>query len=315
METPDSGKMIPAATIFEPLPIKAVGASLRAARFAAAPGVPDRGVCVLLNGQTEFIEKYFEVIDELRGRGFAVATMDWRGQGGSARALKDDSRKGYVKDFAEYDDDLAAFMEQVVAPMGGSKPVALAHSMGAHNLLRTLARKPDAFAKAVLTAPMIAVSFRGNFAWLVRLVTAAQNRLGGGPAWVWGMAGRDPHRMSFARQIATSDKARFERTQKILRTYPQLRLAGATWAWLAAALRSMDWLKAPGRPEDITTPLLVVGAGKDRICLTPQTRALAQRMPHAEYLEIQDAEHEILAERNPIRAQFWNAFDAFMRDR
>ena len=43
------------------------------------------GTCVLLNGQTEFIEKYFEVIDELRGRGFAVATMDWRGQGGSGR--------------------------------------------------------------------------------------------------------------------------------------------------------------------------------------------------------------------------------------
>src|ERR1700748_897781 len=135
--------MIPAASLFEPLPIKAVGATLRAARFDAAPDVPARGTCVLLNGQTEFIEKYFEVIDELRGRGFAVATMDWRGQGGSDRLLKDDSRKGYVKDFAEYDDDLAAFMAQVVAPMGGSKPVALAHSMGAHNLLRYLVKQPD----------------------------------------------------------------------------------------------------------------------------------------------------------------------------
>ena len=49
--------MIRAATLFEPLPIKAVGASLRAARFPAAPDVPAQGVCVLLNGQTEFIEK------------------------------------------------------------------------------------------------------------------------------------------------------------------------------------------------------------------------------------------------------------------
>ncbi len=73
--------MIPGATLFDPLPIQAVGARLRAARFAAAPDVPYRGVCVLLNGQTEFIEKYFEVIDELRGRGFAVATMDWRRPG------------------------------------------------------------------------------------------------------------------------------------------------------------------------------------------------------------------------------------------
>ena len=67
--------MIPSADLFEPLPIKAVGAALRAARFPADAAAPYRGVCVLLNGQTEFIEKYFEVIDELRGRGFAVASL------------------------------------------------------------------------------------------------------------------------------------------------------------------------------------------------------------------------------------------------
>src|ERR1700760_3528390 len=149
--------MIPAATLFDPLPIKAVGASLRAARFPADPSVPERGVCVLLNGQTEFIEKYFEVIDELRNRGYAVATMDWRGQGGSARVLED-SRKGFVGDFAEYDEDLDTLLNWIVTPMlkPGEKPLALAHSMGAHNLLRTLARKPGSFARVVLNAPMIA---------------------------------------------------------------------------------------------------------------------------------------------------------------
>ena len=38
-------------------------------------------------------------------------------------------------------------------------------------------------------------------------------------------------------------------------------------------------------------------------------------MPHADYVEIAEAEHEILMERNPIRAQFWAAFDAFMQSR
>src|ERR1700748_2690242 len=120
--------MIPAQDCFDPLTNFADGVRLRAARFAANPDTVAQGTCVLLNGQTEFIEKYFEVIDELRSRGFAVATMDWRGQGGSERALTDDSRKGYVTDFAEYDEDLTAFMSQVVAPMGGGTPVALAHS-------------------------------------------------------------------------------------------------------------------------------------------------------------------------------------------
>lgn len=298
-----------AADIFEPLFFQASGVRLRAARFPADPAAAYRGVLVLLNGQTEFIEKYFEVIDELRRRGLAVATMDWRGQGGSQRVL-DDSRKGYVQDFSEYDADLAAFLDQVVAPMGGARPLALAHSMGGHNLLRTLARKPNAFARAVLTAPMVAVSFRGYAAWLVHLVTRLEALRGNGTGWVWGMEDRDPHAMTFASQMVTSDQARFDRTQAILRAHPDLRLAGATWAWLGAALRSMAWLRR--QAPRITTPLLVIGAGADRIVITAETKAFAARLPHARYIEIAGAGHEMLMERDVFRAQWWAAFDAFL---
>src|SRR6185312_4107955 len=101
------------------------------------------------------------------------------------------------------------------------------------------------------------------------------------------------------------DEARFARTQKILLAHPQLRLAGATWAWLAAALRSMAWLKqlAPR----ITTRLLVIGAGADRIVLTADTRRFAARLPHAAYVEIAGAGHEMLMERDVFRAQWWAA--------
>jgi len=303
--------MIPSATLFEPMPIKAVGATLRAARFEAAPDVPARGTCVLLNGQTEFIEKYFEVIDELRGRGFAVATMDWRGQGGSGR-MTEDSRKSFVGDFSEYDEDLDTLMNWIVAPMlgPGEKPAALAHSMGAHILLRRLARRPASFGPCVLSAPMIGISFRGQKEMLVRQVTRYHLWRGKQANWVWGMEGRDPHKVTFATQLVTSDPQRFERTQALLREQPDLRLAGATWGWLAAALRSMDWLKP--QAANITTPLLMVGAGKDRICVTADTKAFAARAPHADYVEIAEAEHEILMERSAIRARFWAAFDAFM---
>lgn len=304
--------MIPAATLFDPMPIKAVGATLRAARFEPAPDVPARGVCVLLNGQTEFIEKYFEVIDELRGRGFAVATMDWRGQGGSTR-MTEDSRKSFVGDFSEYDEDLDTLMNWVVTPMlaEGEKPVALAHSMGAHNLLRLLARRPTSFAAAVLCAPMIAISFRGQKELLVRSVVRYQLWRGKRAGWVWGMEGRDPHKVTFNTQLVTSDPQRFERTQMLLREQPDLRLAGATWGWLAAALRSMDWLR--GQAAAVSTPLLVVGAGKDRICITPAAKDFARRAPAADYVEISEAEHEILMERNAIRASFWLVFDQFMQ--
>src|ERR1700753_3714105 len=131
--------MIPATENFHTFFVDAGGIRLRAARFDAETPT---AICLLLNGQTEFIEKYFEVIDELRGRGFAVATMDWRGQGGSSR-MTQDSRKSFVHDFSEYDEELETLINWIVTPMlaAGEKPMALAHSMGAHILLRRLARR------------------------------------------------------------------------------------------------------------------------------------------------------------------------------
>ena len=51
------------------------GNPLRFARFEATRG-PRRGTIVLVSGFTEFIEKYFEIIADLRRRGYAVAAMD-----------------------------------------------------------------------------------------------------------------------------------------------------------------------------------------------------------------------------------------------
>ncbi len=126
------------------------------------------------------------------------------------------------------------------------------------------------------------------------------------------MEGRDTLHMPFEKQIVTSDPERFARAQALLRREPDLALSGATWAWLAAAFRSMDWLSAPGRAESIATPALLIGAGKDRIVLTAETKAFAARMPHATYREIAGAEHEILMERDPLRREWWRAFDDFL---
>src|ERR1700748_1198641 len=95
---------------------------LRTQIFDAAPGDPPRGVCVLLHGQTEFIEKYLEVIDELNARGFTVATFDWPGQGGSDQMLGD-PLKPHTTNFKEYDTALWTFMDQVVKPLGDKPPV------------------------------------------------------------------------------------------------------------------------------------------------------------------------------------------------
>src|SRR5438445_8387868 len=83
------------------------GIALRFAHWAPPRG--RKGTVCLFPGRAEFIEKYFETVRDLRARGFAVAALDWRGQGMSQRALRN-PRKGYVRSFSQYQIDLEAFL-------------------------------------------------------------------------------------------------------------------------------------------------------------------------------------------------------------
>src|SRR5580698_1431217 len=134
------------------------GVSLRFARWLPPAG--RKGTVVLLQGRAEWIEKYFETVRDLRARGFAVATIDWRGQGLSDRMLSD-RHKGYVRSFSDYDTDLETFMREVVLPDCPPPLFALGHSTGATVLIRAAYRGRRWFDRMVLAAPLIGVASAG----------------------------------------------------------------------------------------------------------------------------------------------------------
>ena len=287
------------------------GNRLRCQVFDAAPGKSPRGVCVLLHGQTEFIEKYGEVIGELQNRGFTVATFDWPGQGGSYRLLPD-ALKAHIENFSAYDTALWTIMEQVVKPLGGAAPVVLAHSMGGHIALRAMHHRPAAFKCAVLSAPMLRALTRGYPRWLANFMCDMQNWLGKSTDWIWGMDQRDPFVVNFDTQLVTTDRARFERTQDFLKTHPDLRLAGPTWGWLKQATISMAAMMSPSYAKAITTPVLICAPGHDRIVDVTAEHEFVKWLPNGQLHDMPTSEHEILMESDAIRADFWNAFDRFV---
>jgi lysophospholipase len=289
---------------------------LRAGVWDLPSGTKPRGICVLLNGLTEFLEKYGEVAGELRNRGFIVASLDWRSQGASER-WRASNRASHVGNFEEYDTDLAALLLQAVEPIQRQQAeplplIALAHSMGAHVLLRFLHDNPRRFGCGVLIAPMLDVQTGPYSANMTNLMTFAMNLRGASPRFVPGVEERDPLDLAFADNQVTSDESRFERTRGLLKAQPYLRVHGPTFGWLGAALASMKRLQRNGYAEDIATPLLLIGAGRDTVVHTQAVRAYAKRLPRARYVEIEDAKHEILMEADSIRARFWSEFDAFI---
>ena len=129
------------------------GVRLRFARWQPTTRRSVGTVC-LFQGRAECIERYFEAIGDLRGRGFAVATVDWRGQGGSGRPLRNRS-KGHVDSFDEYDRDMDAFMQQVVLPDCPPPYFALAHSTGGLVCLRSARAGQTRFTRMVLAGPLM----------------------------------------------------------------------------------------------------------------------------------------------------------------
>src|SRR3954463_3177884 len=220
------------------------GVELRFARWA--PPANRKGTVCVFTGRSEQIEKYFETVRDLRDRGFAVAMIDWRGQGHSSRRLRD-PRKGYVRDFADFEIDVEPFVQQVVLPDCPPPFFALAHSMGGAVMLRVAHAGKRWFDRMVLSAPMIdlpgrATSFPNRLLLRVLRLTGQGGRYvpGGGAA----LTGSD----SFVNNPFTSDPVRFARNAAILEEDPTLGLASPTVAWAATAFRAMHGFSAPNHP-------------------------------------------------------------------
>lgn len=298
-----------------PVPERAVAGTLKTAdgallRFARFPPPPGRkGTVCLFQGRTEFIEKYFEAVRDIQARGFAVATLDWRGQGLSQRRPSG-TRMGHVRDFAEYDIDIESFMREVVLPDCPPPIFAIGHSMGAAILLRAVHRGRRWFDRVVLSAPMIGL--RHPRLQVAKAAIQTMYALGFRRVYVPGGGSTPVTSLPFVGNPLTSDPVRYARTGAIVAAEPKLALGSPTVAWAHSAFKTMKEFANPAFPTGIRQPVLIVGAGQDEIVSTREVEQFAMRMRGGGHLVIAGARHELLMEQDRYREQFWAAFDAFV---
>ncbi len=284
------------------------GVGLRYARWAPPPG--RKGTVCLLQGRGEFIEKYYETVSDLRARGFAAATLDWRGQGLSDRLLGD-PYKGHVRDFSAYDTDLETFMREVVLPDCPPPFFAIGHSMGGAILIRAAAQGHRWFDRVVLSAPMIALSgVRALGA--ARATLRAMRLMGLGSSYVPTADTAPVGTAPFVGNVLTSDPVRYARNAAVLEAEPALGLAAPTVAWADSAFKVMRDFAVSSYPAKIRQPILIVAAGRDQVVSTPAIEDFATRLRAGSHLIVAGAQHELLMEQDRYRAQFWAAFDAFV---
>ncbi|ODA67489.1 Phospholipase YtpA [Methyloligella halotolerans] len=187
-------------------------------RYAHWPsGLKERhGTVCIFPGRSEYIEKYFEVVGDLRRRGFYVVAIDWRGQGGSTRLARN-PLKGHVRSFDDYQTDVSRLMSEVVLPDCPPPYYVLAHSMGGAIALKAATMRGSWFERMVLSAPMIRVRGLPVSDAFTANATALVSAVGLGRLAVPG--GMRVYRQTqiFDGNILTSDAERFARNLSVLR--------------------------------------------------------------------------------------------------
>ena len=281
-------------------------------RWGHLPVAGATRACILVGGFGEFIEKYFETVNDFAARGLSVWCLDWSGQGASARPAGDPTRP-LARDFTADADDLAQFAETVVTER---RRLLVAHSMGGAIGLLSLSRHPGVFDAAVLSAPMLGLHLGGLPRWLAAAIVGTAMTLGKADGFAPG-AGRwkeDPA-LCAATSHNSNDDVRCLVQQKWCSARADLRVDGATFGWLRAALDVTDHLAQPALLAKVTLPVLIGGAGRDILVSPRRQQAAAALLPEARLVRFPEAKHELFMEADTVRRPWLAAIDAFVIER
>jgi lysophospholipase len=269
-----------------------------------------KGTALLFPGRTEYVEKYGRAAADFAARGYATATVDWRGQGLADRLLPD-PMKGHVGHFGDYQHDVAALIDGVRAAGLPAPYHLVAHSMGGAIGLGALHRGLPVDS-AVFTGPMwgIAISaFMRPVAWVFSAVT---RHLGIGQGYV---PGTEPDTYvsvaDFEDNALTTDRDMFDYMRRQIDQHPELALGGPTLHWLYEALVETRRLRAQAPPP---VPALTFLGTREKIVDPRPVHAVMARWPGGRLDLVEDAEHEVLMETPAIRQRVFDAtvahFDA-----
>jgi len=290
---------------------------IRWGKMQAAVASSDvKGVVLLLNGKTEFMEKYREVASKFSHLGYHVMSLDWRGQGLSFREL-DNHDKGYVKNFQHYINDLELFYNLFITPL--KLPVnILAHSMGGHIALRFLAQCSTInnmhIQQTILLSPMVDILIfpvskpvSARLAdWGARMLADLTVMAGLEAQYVPGQTDYCRETVQFKENVLTHDINNFWLEHREIEKNRELALGGVTWGWLKAAFDSIDILKSEKYLSRIKNQVSIFSAAEDSVVCNRAQQKVCQTLSKGRFISIPGARHEILFETEEIRKVLWS---------
>ncbi len=268
-----------------------------------------KGVVVISHGFTESIKKYAESIYYLLQAGYEVWGVDHRGHGRSYRPT-DNPFVVHTEHFEDYVEDLRHLTETRVKPAAGELPLYLyCHSMGGCVGAWTIEAYPDLFQKAVLSSPMLGLSFGKIPLPVAYLYASIRGR---------GEKGKEPlspvnafKEEDFAHSAGNS-QVRFETYYAKRLADPKLQVCAASTRWGKEAIRACRLVTKADRVARIQIPVLLFQAEHDTYVVNPAQDSFAAKAKNCRLVRMPGLRHELYVSDSPVLQGYWETVFAFL---
>ncbi len=266
-----------------------------------------RGTVLIFPGRTEFVEKYGRTAAEFRRRGYALAAIDWRGQGLSDR-LASNRTLGHVGEFTDYQRDVDAMIAEL-GRKGMPEPYYLcAHSMGGTIGLRAL-QNGLGVKRAVFSAPLWGLTIDPLWRPLLQAVAAGSSTVGFGEEFAPGTGPLNYLQShEFDDNTLTSSAETWEYLVRMVNAHPGLEIGGPSIHWVYEVLnetRALAAMPAPGYPV-----LCLIGSD-EKVVNKRDVLAYMEKWPNGHVGIVSGSRHEILMEQPEMRKHAHDMMDLF----
>lgn len=299
----------------------------REGRFQVAPNrslrygqlIPDdvpQATIVIVPGNQESIEKYFEFIHDLKpyDHGYRIFIYDPYGQGESGRDLLDHKKMhsfGFGRDVA----DLTAFMDNIVLSQHSNRYplIMIGHSKGAHFLMRYLSYTDDPVTRAIFVAPLLGIHTGIIPSFFVRFLAHILYHCGMATRYIPGAHHwHENWEIKISSDPLSSDPERGMIRHLWALKRAKQRMSAVTIGWLYHAFDSMKYLHQEQVLNKITIPALMITPMNDSVVSVSKQARASKIMPKCSQIKIPGARHDIWMERDTFRDPFIKAIRNFI---
>ncbi len=268
-----------------------------------------KGVIVLSHGFTESVKKYAESIYYMLQAGYEVYGVDHRGHGRSVRQNQN-PYVVHVEHFRDYIEDLKHFTETVVKPAAKGLPVYLyCHSMGGCIGGRIIETYPDLFDKAVLSSPMLGLSFPVPVP--VMYVAASLKGIGEKRKEPLAPVTSFPEEPDFENSCDSSE-CRYLYYQKKRAADPKLQTQSASINWGKESVKACARVVSKKETAKVRIPVLLCQAGADTVVKNESQDVFASRVPTCELYRVPGMKHELYMTDSDVLIPYWEKVFGFL---